>query len=144
MGLHLSRDTIRWYWSADTLFWQLSIDHSIDVQSVFSWAPKLARKCESKHWYACRADGRRSVGRCTITWLPNFQGWVDLLSYGNMSSYMFLIPNLNSWLIHSETLFVYWSRWHAFNYHSLKEVADLKRKAEKKEFKIVCAHAERL
>ena len=26
-----------WYWSVDTLFWQLSIDHNIDVQSVFSW-----------------------------------------------------------------------------------------------------------
>ena len=25
-----------------TLFWQLSIDHNIDKQSVFSWAPKLA------------------------------------------------------------------------------------------------------
>ena len=31
------------------------------------------------HWYACGADGRlggRSVGRCTVTWLPNFLGWV--------------------------------------------------------------------
>ena len=27
------------------------------------------------HWYACGADGR-SVGRCTVTWLPNFLGWV--------------------------------------------------------------------
>ena len=44
------------------------IDHNIDVQSVFSWAPwasKVARKCESKHWYACGADGR-TVGRCTV------------------------------------------------------------------------------
>ena len=52
-------------WSMDALFWQLSIDHNIDVQSVFSWAPwdpKVARKHESKHWYACGADGRRSVG----------------------------------------------------------------------------------
>ena len=32
------------------------------MQSAFSWAPKVARKCESKHWYACGADGR-SVGR---------------------------------------------------------------------------------
>ena len=35
------------------------------MQSAFSWAPKVARKCESKHWYACGADGRsvaRSVG----------------------------------------------------------------------------------
>ena len=61
-----ARDTARWYWSADTLFWQLSIDDNIDVQSAFSWAPKVARKCESKHWYACGADGRSvglSVGR---------------------------------------------------------------------------------
>ena len=32
------------------------------MQSVFSWAPKVARKCDSKHWYACDADGRRSFG----------------------------------------------------------------------------------
>ena len=29
---------------------QLSIDDNIDVQSAFSWASKVARKCESKHW----------------------------------------------------------------------------------------------
>ena len=32
------------------------------------------------HRYACGADGRslgRAVGRCTVTWLPNFHGWVD-------------------------------------------------------------------
>ena len=33
----------------------------IDVQSASSWAPKVAGKCESKHWHACGADGR-SVG----------------------------------------------------------------------------------
>ena len=76
----MGRDTVRWYWSADTLFWQLSIDDNIDVQSAFSWAPKVARKCESKHSYACGADGR-SVGR-SVTWLPNFLGWVDLLTHG--------------------------------------------------------------
>ena len=27
------------------------------------------------HWYACGADGQSS-GRCTVTWLPNFLGWV--------------------------------------------------------------------
>ena len=56
-----ARDKVRWNWSADTLFWQLSIDNNTDVQSVFSWAlwaPKAARKCESKHWYNCGADGR--------------------------------------------------------------------------------------
>ena len=31
------------------------------------------------HWYTCGADGLsggRLVGRCTVTWLPNFLGWV--------------------------------------------------------------------
>ena len=53
----------------------------IDVHFVFSWAPKLARKCDSNHWFPCGADGR-PVGWYTVTWLPNFLGWVDLLSYG--------------------------------------------------------------
>ena len=79
-----ARDTARWYWSADTLFWQLSIDDIIDVQSAFSWAPKVARKCESKHWYACGADGR-SLGR-SVTWLPNFLGWVDLFNHGALQA----------------------------------------------------------
>ena len=54
MGRDLSPRYLQIYWSADTLFWQLSIDHNIDVQ--------VARNCESKHWFACGADGRRSVG----------------------------------------------------------------------------------
>ena len=29
-----ARDTVKWYWSADTLFWQLLIDHNVDVQYV--------------------------------------------------------------------------------------------------------------
>ena len=33
-----ARDTAKWYWSADTLFWQLSMDHNIDVYQ-FSCAP---------------------------------------------------------------------------------------------------------
>ena len=35
------------------------------MQSAFFWVPNVARKCDSKHWYACAADGRtvaRSVG----------------------------------------------------------------------------------
>ena len=38
-----ARDTVRWYWSANTLFWQLSIDHNISVQYLcnisFSFLP---------------------------------------------------------------------------------------------------------
>ena len=47
-------------------------------------APNVTRKYESKHWYACDADGRsvgRSLGR-SVTWLPNFLGWVDLFTHG--------------------------------------------------------------
>ena len=53
-------------WSGDTgqrcPDWQLSVDHNIDVQLVFSWATKLARKCESKHWFPC-VCGRTVSGR---------------------------------------------------------------------------------
>ena len=61
---------------------QLSIDDNIDVQSAFSWAPNVTRKCESKHWYACGADGRsvgRSVGRSRDYQI--FLGWVDLFTH---------------------------------------------------------------
>ena len=27
-----ARDKVAWYWSADTLLWQVSIDHNMDVQ----------------------------------------------------------------------------------------------------------------
>ena len=45
------------------------IDHNVDMQSVFSWAPKVVRKCERKYWFSCGADGRslrQAVGRCTV------------------------------------------------------------------------------
>ena len=44
----------------------------------FSCAPKLATKYEIEHW----CPMVRTDGRCTVTWLPNFLGWVDFLSYG--------------------------------------------------------------
>ena len=58
-----ARDTVRWYWSVDTLFWQLSVDHNMAVQyQVAPGLPNVARKCEIKHWFPCVADGR-TVGR---------------------------------------------------------------------------------
>ena len=45
------------------------IDHNVDMQSFFSWAPKVVRKCERKHWFSCGVDGRslgQAVGRCTV------------------------------------------------------------------------------
>ena len=47
------------------------IDHNIDVQSVFSWAPKVVRKCKSKHWFPVvrteGCSGGRSVCSHVIT-----------------------------------------------------------------------------
>ena len=43
--------------------------------------PNWLESVRIKHWFPCGADGRTG-GRCTVTWLPNFLGWVDLLSYG--------------------------------------------------------------
>ena len=40
--------------------------YSVLAAVNFSWAPKLARKCENKHWFPCGADGR-SVVWCTVT-----------------------------------------------------------------------------
>ena len=75
-----ARGTVRWYWSAGALFWQLSIDHNIDVQLVFPWAPKLARKCESRHWFPCGADGR-SYGH-VITKFSRMGRLPHFLTYG--------------------------------------------------------------
>ena len=56
-----------------------------NVQLVFSWAPKLARKCESRHWFPCGADRRSVYGHVIIKYsrmskLPHF------LSYGAPST----------------------------------------------------------
>ena len=48
------------------------IDHNIDVQSVFSWAPKVVRRCESKHWFSCGADGK-SLGRSVSIWSRDYK-----------------------------------------------------------------------
>ena len=39
-------------------------------------APKLARKCEMKHWYACGADGRK------IGWSVHGHVIAEFSSYG--------------------------------------------------------------
>ena len=71
---------------SEYLFWQLSIDHNIDVEYVqyqFSCAPKLARKCEIEHCFPCGADGRAGSGRVRSRDYQIFcDRWVDLLSYG--------------------------------------------------------------
>ena len=61
MGPHLSLRYGQVILVSGYVFWQLSIDQNVDEQLVFSWAPKLTRKCESKHWFPCGADGRSGV-----------------------------------------------------------------------------------
>ena len=52
-------------------------------------APKLARKCEIKHWYACGADGRKvgwSVHGHVITKFSRMGRLPHFLSYGAPST----------------------------------------------------------
>ena len=44
------------------------------MQSDFSWAPKPARKCKSKHWFACGADGRSFVSSVYDHVITKFSG----------------------------------------------------------------------
>ena len=44
-------------------------------------APKLARKCEIKHWYTCGADGW-TEGWVVVVQSRDCVGWIDFLSYG--------------------------------------------------------------
>ena len=51
-----------------------------------SWVPKLPRKCESRHWFACGADLRlRSVGVRSSDY-KMFLEWVDLLTHGALQA----------------------------------------------------------
>ena len=53
-----------------------------------SWAPKVARKCESKHWYACGPDGRsigQSVGRSRDQQIARSALGAPLLPFENNS-----------------------------------------------------------
>ena len=63
MGDTWIRDTVKWYWSADTLIWQLSIDHNMAVQYQVA-ALILARKCDISHWLPCGAD--EGLGRADV------------------------------------------------------------------------------
>ena len=69
-------------WSADTLFWQLSIDHNMDVYYQVKHrlqAPKLARKFDISHWFPCGVDGR-AYGHI-ITKISQMSRWPNFLKY---------------------------------------------------------------
>ena len=90
-----ARDMVSRCWSAETLFWQVSIN--IRLQ-----APILARKCEIKHRYACGAD-RRKVGlsvyghmitefsrmdRFSKVWGFELSPWSNKISAENFTNYV--------------------------------------------------------
>ena len=60
---------IMWYWSDDTLFGQLSIDHNMYVQYQIAGS----HTCQ-KVWHLINI-GRMDRG--TVMWLPKFIGWID-------------------------------------------------------------------
>ena len=49
-------DTVMWYWSADTLFQQLPMDHNMNVQYQVAGSDTLARMCEISHWFPLLAS----------------------------------------------------------------------------------------
>ena len=56
---------------------------AICVQYQSSCAPKRLESVRLNiGWPVVRTDGRAAGGRCTVTWLPNVPGWVDLLTQG--------------------------------------------------------------
>ena len=73
-----ARDAVRRYWSAKHYFDSCQLIKTW-MYNIRLQAPKLASKCEIGMPVE-RTDGR-SGGRCTVTWLPNFLGWIDFLSY---------------------------------------------------------------
>ena len=68
----LPRDTVMWLWSAYTLFWQLSIEHNMDVYYQAKHrlqSTTLARKFDIE--WCGEADGRM------IKWLQKCLWWID-------------------------------------------------------------------
>ena len=55
---------IMWLWSADTLFWQLSVDDDINVYHQVNHrvqVPTLTRKFDVLYWFPCGVDERTDV-----------------------------------------------------------------------------------
>ena len=85
LSLALCRSRSRWAWFACRLlsrFLCLSLSLYSKLEVIIN---KICRLCtqNTRNWFCIgmlvvRTDG----GRWTITWLPNFLGWVDLLTHG--------------------------------------------------------------
>ena len=82
MGRHLSPRYGQVILVSRRPVWHLSVDHNIDVQYVCNISfPMLPNELESVK-LNIGFPVVRTNGRCTVTWSPNFLGWVDLLTHG--------------------------------------------------------------
>ena len=89
-----ARDTVKWYWSADTLFWQLSIDHIVNGQCKRCGFAKTRLRHPSLPFdslpYPTRTICRRirtyvrTYAR-SVTWQPNEKRLTIFYEYGALS-----------------------------------------------------------
>ena len=86
-----ARDTVKSYWSADTLFWQLSIDHIVNVQCKGCGLGKTRLRHPSLPFdslpYPTRTIRRayvRTYAR-SITWQPKEKRLTIICGYGALS-----------------------------------------------------------
>ena len=57
-------DMVTWYWSGDTMFWQLSIDHNMDFQyHICTIKPRLHDLALGGVWLPCSTEFA-SLGAC--------------------------------------------------------------------------------
>ena len=91
----------------------------------FVFAPKNPhnRLPEILRWYACGADGR-SGGRCTVTCLPNFLGWVveHILLPSRFVRESSAINDVNAW-----NTCIWTADWNEFSMNPRSYDSDLSR-----------------
>ena len=80
---------VTWYWSADTLFWQVSINHNMEVPP--RWSANLSPR----------------YGHVILVTLAYMEGWTYVRSYGDQNQ-MVHAPSTNIWgcLWNSTSFFV--------------------------------------
>ena len=66
-------------------------DRNIDVQLASSLVPKVVRKCESKHWFSCGADGL-AAGEILRKWVQP----IALCTFFNLIG----LTQLFQWVLH--------------------------------------------
>ena len=73
-------DTVMSFWSADTLFWQLSIDHNSWIGCTISGCRLPHYSLRVLHFKLVSLCGEQTEGRAfgrMVMWLPKFLEWID-------------------------------------------------------------------